>query len=141
MAQKTFTAYIVDGVRTAGGRRGGKLSNWHPTDLGAVVVDELIKRTKIPPEAVDDVIFGCVSQIGAQAGNIGRNVVLSSKLLPQSVPGTSVDRQCGSSQQAIHFATQAVMSGTQDIVIAGGVEVIYFFSLFKYKFYTFLLLY
>lgn len=118
-----FTAYIVDGVRTAGGRRGGRISHWNPTDLGAVVVDELIRRTNLPPEAVDDVIFGCVSQIGAQSANLGRNVVLSSKVLPITVPGTTVDRQCGSSQQSIHFAAQAVMSGTQDVVIAGGVEV------------------
>lgn len=117
-----FTAYIVEAVRTAGGRRGGVLSDWHPADLGAVVVDELVKRTKIDPAQIDDVIFGCVSQIGAQSANLGRGVVLSSSL-PESVPGTTVDRQCGSSQQAIHFAAQAVMSGTQDCVIAGGVEV------------------
>lgn len=116
------TAYIVDACRTAGGRRGGLLSNWHPADLGAVVVDALVDRNNIKPELIDDVIFGCVSQIGAQGGNLARNVVLSSKL-PESVPGTTVDRQCGSSQQALHFAAQAVMSGTQDIVIAGGVEV------------------
>lgn len=117
------TAYIVEAVRTAGGRRNGKLSKWHPADLGAQVVDELVRRTKINGAQVDDVIFGCVSQIGAQSANLGRGVVLSSELLPESVPGTTVDRQCGSSQQAIHFAAQAVMSGTQDCVIAGGVEV------------------
>jgi len=117
------TAYIVEAVRTAGGRRNGKLSKWHPADLGAQVVDELVRRTKIDGAQVDDVIFGCVSQIGAQSANLGRGVVLSSELLPESVPGTTVDRQCGSSQQAIHFAAQAVMSGTQDCVIAGGVEV------------------
>lgn len=116
------TAYIVDAVRTPGGKRGGLLSKWHPADLGAVVVNALIDRNNVRPELVEDVIFGCVSQIGAQAGNVARNVVLSSKL-PESVPGTTVDRQCGSSQQALHFAAQAVMSGTQDIVIAGGVEV------------------
>lgn len=116
------TAYIVDAVRTAAGKRGGKLSKFHPADLGAVVVNALVDRNNINGALVDDVIFGCVSQIGAQAGNIGRSVVLSSKL-PESVPGTTVDRQCGSSQQALHFAAQAVMSGTQDIVIAGGVEV------------------
>ena len=99
-----------------------KLKNWHPSDLGALVLDELVERTGAKGEMIDDVIFGCVSQSGAQAGNIARNAVLSSKL-PESVPGTSVDRQCGSSQQAIHFAAQAVMSETQDIVIAGGVEV------------------
>lgn len=117
------TAYIVEAVRTAGGRRNGMLSKWHPADLGAQVVDELVRRTKIDGAQVDDVIFGCVSQIGAQSANLGRNVVLSSELLPESVPGTTVDRQCGSSQQAIHFAAQAVMSGTQDCVIAGGVEI------------------
>jgi len=117
-----FTAYLVEAVRTAGGRKKGALSEWHPADLGAVVVDELVRRTGVNPEHIDDVIFGCVSQIGAQAGNIARNVVLSSSL-PESVPGTSVDRQCGSSQQALHFAAQAVMSGTQDVVVAGGVEI------------------
>lgn len=115
-------AYIVDCVRTAGGRKKGRLSQWHPADLGAVVVDALVERTGIPPAEIDDVIWGCVSQVGAQAGNLGRNVVLASSL-PESVPGTTVDRQCGSSQQAIHFAAQAVMSGTQDAVIAGGTEV------------------
>lgn len=117
-----YTAYIVDACRTAGGRRGGRLSKWNPSDLGATVVDALVDRNGFKPEIIDDVIFGCVSQIGAQGGNLARNVVLSSKL-PESVPGTTVDRQCGSSQQAVHFAAQAVMSGTQDIVIAGGVEV------------------
>jgi len=115
-------AYIVSAVRTAGGKKNGRLSKWHPADLGAQVLDELVRDTGIDPADVDDVIFGCVDQVGAQSGNIGRNAVLASSL-PESVPGTSVDRQCGSSQQAIHFAAQAVMSGTQDIVIAGGVEV------------------
>ena len=115
-------AYIVGAVRTPGGKKDGKLKNWHPSDLGALVLDELVERTAAKGEMIDDVIFGCVSQSGAQAGNVARNAVLSSKL-PESVPGTSVDRQCGSSQQAIHFAAQAVMSETQDIVIAGGVEV------------------
>ncbi|MFL2716923.1 MAG: acetyl-CoA C-acyltransferase [Gammaproteobacteria bacterium] len=119
MAEK---AYIVEAVRTAGGKRDGKLSLWHPADLGAKILDELITRLDIDPSMVDDVIFGCVDQVGAQSGNIARNAVLSSSF-PESVPGTSVDRQCGSSQQAIHFAIQAVMSGTQDIVIGGGVEV------------------
>ena len=123
MAFKVYTAYIVDGCRTAGGTRRGRLSQWQPADLGAVVIDALVERNDIKdPAVIDDVIFGCVSQIGAQAGNLGRNCVLASKL-PESVPGTTVDRQCGSSQQAIHFAAQAVMSGTQDIVIAGGVEI------------------
>ncbi len=114
-------AYIVAAVRTAAGRRNGRLSRVHPVDLGAAVVDELLDRTGVPPDAVDDVIFGCVSQIGAQAGNIGRNISLSSRL-DVSVPGTTIDRQCGSSLQAIHFGAQAVMSGTQDLVICGGVE-------------------
>jgi acetyl-CoA C-acetyltransferase len=118
-----FTAYIVDCVRTAGGKRNGRLSQIHPADLGAIAVDALVERTGIAPESIDDVIFGCVSQIGAQSANVARNVVLSSKYLPESVPGVTVDRQCGSSQQALHFAAQAVMSGTQDVVIAGGVEV------------------
>ena len=115
-------AYIVEAVRTAGGKRDGKLSLWHPADLGATVLNELVQRLDMDPSLVDDVIFGCVDQVGAQSGNIARNAVLSSTF-PESVPGTSVDRQCGSSQQAIHFAIQAVMSGTQDIVIGGGVEV------------------
>jgi acetyl-CoA acetyltransferase family protein len=90
--------------------------------LGAAVVDALVERSGVPPHAVDDVIIGCVSQIGAQSGNIGRSVVLSSRVLPLSVPGTAVDRQCGSSQQALHFAVQGVASGTADVIIAGGVE-------------------
>ena len=115
-------AYIVGAVRTAGGRRGGKLSGWHPIDLGAAVLDELVARTSADPALIEDVIFGCVDQVGAQAANIARNAVLSSSL-PESVPGTTVDRQCGSSQQALHFAAQAVMSGVHDVVVAGGVEV------------------
>jgi acetyl-CoA acetyltransferase family protein len=115
-------AYIVSAVRTAGGKKNGSLSQWHPADLGAKVLDELVHQTGIDPDLIDDVIFGCVSQVGAQSGNIARNAILSSSL-PESVPGTTVDRQCGSSQQAIHFAIQAVMSGTQDVVIGGGVEV------------------
>ena len=114
-------AYIVSAVRTAGGKKNGKLSGWHPADLGAKVLDELVHQTGIDPNDIDDVIFGCVDQVGAQSGNLARNSVLASSL-PESVPGTTVDRQCGSSQQAIHFAAQAVMSGTQDVVIAGGVE-------------------
>jgi len=115
-------AYIVGAVRTPGGKKNGSLSQWHPADMGAVVLDELVKITGIDPKDIDDVIFGCVDQVGAQSGNIARNSILASSL-PESVPGTSVDRQCGSSQQALHFAAQAVMSGTQDVVIAGGVEV------------------
>jgi acetyl-CoA acetyltransferase family protein len=115
-------AYIVGAVRTPGGKKNGSLSKWHPADMGAIVLDELVKITGIDPKDIDDVIFGCVDQVGAQSGNIARNSILASSL-PESVPGTSVDRQCGSSQQALHFAAQAVMSGTQDVVIAGGVEV------------------
>src|SRR5262245_47484688 len=114
-------AYIVGAVRSAGGRNKGRLSRMHPADLGGAVLDALVARTGIDPAQVDDVIFGCVSQNGAQAANIARNCVLSSKF-PESVPATSVDRQCGSGQQAVHFAAQAVMSDTQDLVIAGGVE-------------------
>jgi acetyl-CoA C-acetyltransferase len=114
-------AYIVAATRTAGGRKGGRLRDWHPADLAGVVLDELVARTGVDPAAIDDVIMGCVTQSGQQANNIARNAILSSKL-PESVPGTSVDRQCGSSQQSLHFAAQAVMSGTMDIVIAAGVE-------------------
>jgi acetyl-CoA C-acetyltransferase len=114
-------AYIVAATRTAGGRKGGRLRDWHPADLGAVVLDELVDRTGVDPARVDDVVMGCVMQVGEQATNIARNAVLASKL-PESVPATSVDRQCGSSQQALQFAAQAVMSGTMDVVIAGGVE-------------------
>ena len=114
-------AYIVAALRTAGGRRGGRLSGWHPTELAAQVLDALIERTGADPALVEDVIMGCVSQVGEQASNVARNAVLASRL-PQSVPGTSVDRQCGSSLQALQFAAQAVMSGTMDVVIAAGVE-------------------
>jgi len=114
-------AYIVGAVRTATGKKKGRLSNIHPVDMGAIVVDELVDRTGIPVDAVDDVIFGVVMQIGSQASNLGRNVSMSSKL-DLAVPGTTVDRQCGSSLQAIQFGAQAVMSATQDVVIAGGVE-------------------
>src|SRR5262245_26280672 len=115
------TAYIVAAARTAGGRKAGRLSGWHPADLAGRVLDALLDRTQADPALIDDVIMGCVSQVGEQAGNVARNAVLSSRL-PESVPGTSVDRQCGSSQQAIHFAAQAVMSGAMDVVIAAGVE-------------------
>ena len=114
-------AYIVAVGRTDGGRRDGKLKEWHPADLAGKVIDELLDRSGADPEMVEDVIMGCVTQVGQQAANIGRNAVLSSRL-PESVPATSVDRQCGSSQQSIHFAAQAVMSGTMDCVIAAGVE-------------------
>ena len=114
-------AYIVEALRTAGGRRGGALRDWHPADLGGEVLDALVARTGIDPAAIEDVIVGCVSQVGEQAFHIGRNVVLASKL-PDSVPAVTIDRQCGSSQQALQFAAQAVMSGTQDLVVAAGVE-------------------
>ncbi|MFW5825778.1 MAG: acetyl-CoA C-acetyltransferase [Marinobacter sp.] len=114
-------AYIVAASRTAGGRRGGRLSGWHSTDLAGLVLNDLVDRIDADPQLIDDVIMGCVMQVGEQSTNVARNAVLASKL-PESVPGTSVDRQCGSSQQAIHFAAQAVMSGTQDVVIAAGVE-------------------
>ena len=114
-------AYIVAATRTAGGRKGGRVRGWHPADLAAVTLNELMDRTGVDPAAVEDVVMGCVMQVGEQSTNIARNAVLASKL-PESVPATSVDRQCGSSQQALQFAAQAVMSGTQDVVIASGVE-------------------
>src|SRR5579883_2606496 len=114
-------AYIVAAARTAGGRKGGRLAGWHPADLAASVLDTLVERSGAAPDQVEDVIMGCVMQVGEQATNIARGAVLASKL-PESVPGTSVDRQCGSSQQALHFAAQAVMSGSMDVVVAAGVE-------------------
>lgn len=114
-------AYIVAATRTAGGKREGRLFGWHPVDLAAAVLDEVVTRAGIPGEVVDDVIMGCVGQVGEQGLHVGRNAVLASGL-PQSVPAVSIDRQCGSSQQSIHFAAQAVMSGAQDVVIAAGVE-------------------
>jgi len=114
-------AYIVAAARTAGGRKGGRLSGWHPADLAAAVLDTLVERAGADPAQIEDVIMGCVMQAGEQSNNIARNAIMASKL-PESVPGTSIDRQCGSSQQALHFAAQAVMSGTMDCVIAAGVE-------------------
>ncbi|MDR3469643.1 MAG: acetyl-CoA C-acetyltransferase [Xanthobacteraceae bacterium] len=114
-------AYIVAAARTAGGRKGGRLVGWHPADLAAVILDTLVARSGADPAQVEDVIMGCVMQTGEQSNNIARNAIMASKL-PESVPGTSVDRQCGSSQQALHFAAQAVMSGAMDVVIAAGVE-------------------
>src|SRR5258708_32784720 len=114
-------AYIGATARTAGGRKGGRLAGWHPADLAASVLDSLIDRTGADPAQIEDVIMGCVMQAGEQSNNIGRNAVMASKL-PESVPATSIDRQCGSSQQALHFAAQAVMSGTMDCVIAAGGE-------------------
>jgi acetyl-CoA C-acetyltransferase len=115
------SAYIIDAVRTPVGRRGGGLSGVHPADLGAHPLRALVERTGIDPGAVDDVIFGCVDTIGPQAGDIARTCWLAAGL-PEHVPGTTVDRQCGSGQQAVHFAAQAVMSGTADLVVAGGVQ-------------------
>jgi acetyl-CoA acyltransferase len=114
-------AVIVEAVRTAVGRRGGRLKDWHPVDLLAQTLTALVQRTGIDPGRVDDVIAGCVSQVGEQSLNVGRNAVLAAGF-PETVPGTTVDRQCGSSQQAIHFAAQGVLSGAYDVVIAGGVE-------------------
>ena len=114
-------AVIVDVVRTPAGRRNGKLKDWHPTDLGAHVLKALQERNDLDPSIVDDVVTGCVSQVGEQAFNIGRSAVLAAGW-PESVPATTVDRQCGSSQQAIHFAAQGVMAGAYDVVVALGVE-------------------
>jgi acetyl-CoA C-acetyltransferase len=116
------TAYIVDAVRTAGGKRNGKLAGWHPVDLAAATLDAIVARTGIDGARIDDVVMGCVSQGGQQAGQVGRNAVLAARNLPNSVPAVTIDRQCGSSQQAMQFAAQAVMSGTMDMVLAAGVE-------------------
>lgn len=114
-------AYIIEAVRTAGGRRNGKLAGWHPANMAAEALNAIVDRSGIDAAAVDDVILGCVTQAGEQAFAFGRNAVLASKL-PASVPAVTIDRQCGSSQQAVQFAAQAVMSGTQDVVIAAGAE-------------------
>jgi acetyl-CoA C-acetyltransferase len=114
-------AFIVDAVRTPVTRRGGGLAGAHPADLGAHVIKELVARTHIDPGAVDDVVFGCVDTVGPQAGDIARTAWLAAGL-PEAVPGVTVDRQCGSSQQAVHFAAQAVLSGTAGLVVAGGVQ-------------------
>ncbi|MDM8010676.1 MAG: acetyl-CoA C-acetyltransferase [Parasphingorhabdus sp.] len=114
-------AYIVDAVRTAGGRRGGRLAGVHPVDLGAATLNAIADRNDFDASAIEDVITGCVSQGGEQSGDVGRNAVLASNL-PDSIPSVSIDRQCGSSQQAIQFAAQGVMSGTQDMVLAHGIE-------------------
>ena len=116
------TPVIVDAVRTAGGRRNGALRGWHPVDLAAAVLEALVARHDLDPGVVDDVIMGCVMQVGEQGLNIGRNAVLAAGF-PESVPGTTVDRQCGSSQQAVHFAAQGVAAGAYEVVIAAGVEV------------------
>jgi acetyl-CoA acyltransferase len=116
------TAVIVDAVRTPGGKRNGKLKNWHPVDLASEALKAIASRNNLDPALIDDVIMGCVSQVGEQAFNVGRSAVLAAGW-PESVPATTIDRQCGSSQQALHFAAQGVMSGAYDIVIAAGVEV------------------
>jgi acetyl-CoA acyltransferase len=116
------TAVIVDAVRTPGGKRNGKLKNWHPVDLASEALRAIASRNHLDPALIDDVIMGCVSQIGEQAFNMGRSAVLAAGW-PESVPATTIDRQCGSSQQALHFAAQGVMSGAYDIVVAAGVEV------------------
>ena len=115
------SAVIVDAVRTPVGRRGGRLSGWHPVDLAAQPLKALMERTGLDPALVEDVIMGCTMTVGEQAMNIGRNAVLAAGF-PDTVPGTTVDRQCGSAQQAVHFAAQAVMSGAMDIAIGAGIE-------------------
>ena len=117
----TAEAYIVAAARTPVGKKKGSLANIHPADLGAHVLRAVVKRAGIDPGTVDDVVFGCVDAVGPQAGDIARTCWLAAGF-PDHVPGVTVDRQCGSSQQAVHFAAQAVMSGTQDLVIAGGVQ-------------------
>ncbi|PTD19960.1 acetyl-CoA C-acetyltransferase [Sphingomonas fennica] len=114
-------AYIVDAIRTPTGKKKGSLAGWHPADLGAIPIKAIVDRTGIDPNAVDDVVWGCVDAVGPQAGNIGRSAWLAAGY-SEAIPGVTIDRQCGSSQQAIHFAAQGVMSGTQDLVIAGGVQ-------------------
>lgn len=114
-------AYVIDSVRSAVGKRGGALADVHPADLGATVLRAVLERNEVDPPEIDDVIFGCVDAIGPQAGNIARTAWLAAGF-PESVPGVTVDRQCGSSQQAVHFGAQAIMSGTADLIIAGGVQ-------------------
>src|SRR5687768_6619008 len=114
-------AYIVEAVRSPVGRRGGGLSGVHPADLGAHALTALMERSGVDPAAVEDVVFGCVDTVGPQAGDVARTCWLAAGL-PEEVPGVTVDRQCGSSQQAVHFAAQAVLSGTADLVVAGGVQ-------------------
>ena len=114
-------AYIVEAVRSPVGRRGGTLAHVHPADLGAAVLTALIERSGVDPNLIDDVVMGCVDAIGPQAGDIARTCWLAAGF-SEDVPGVTIDRQCGSSQQAVHFAAQAVMSGTADLVVAGGVQ-------------------
>ncbi len=116
------TAVIVDAIRTPGGKRNGKLKDWHPVDLAAEVLNALQQRNDLDPALVDDVVLGCVMQVGEQAVNVARNAVLAAGW-PETVPGTTIDRQCGSSQQAVHFGAQGVIAGAYEIVVAGGVEV------------------
>ena len=116
------TAVIVDAVRTAGGKRNGKLSGWHPADLAGETLKALVERNDLDPALIDDVIMGCVMQVGAQAVNVARNAVLAAGF-PESVPATTIDRQCGSSQQSAHFAAQGVIAGAYDVVVAAGIEV------------------
>ena len=115
-------AVIVDAVRTPGGKRNGKLKNWHPADLASEALRAIASRNNLDPALIDDVIMGCVSQVGEQAFNVGRNAVLAAGW-PESVPATTIDRQCGSSQQALHFGAQGIMARAYDIVVAAGVEV------------------
>lgn len=117
-----YRAVIVDAVRTAGGKRNGQLSNWHAVDLAGEVLGALVARNDLDSSLVDDVIMGCVLQVGEQSHNVGRCAVLAAGF-PESVPGTTIDRQCGSSQQALHFAAQGIMAGAYDVVIAAGVEI------------------
>src|SRR6202012_4289940 len=121
-SRKMRETVIVEAVRTPVGKRNGGLSSMHAADLSALVLNELLQRTGVGPEIVDDVVWGCVSQVGDQSSNIGRYAVLAAGW-PRSIPGTPINRACGSSQQALDFAVQAVMSGQQDVVVAGGVEV------------------
>ena len=116
------TAVIVDAIRTPLGKRNGKLKDWHPVDLVAEVMAAMVERNGFDPGLIDDVVMGCVMQVGEQSTNIARNAVLAAGW-PEAVPGTTIDRQCGSSQQAAHFAAQGVMAGAYDIVVAAGVEV------------------
>ena len=116
------TAVIIDAVRSPLGKRNGKLKNWHPVDLAAEILQKLVERNNLDPALIDDVVMGCVMQVGEQSLNVARSAVLAAGW-PDTVPGTTVDRQCGSSQQAAHFAAQGVMAGAYDIVVASGVEV------------------
>jgi acetyl-CoA acetyltransferase len=115
------TAVIVDAIRTPGGKRNGKLKNWHAVDLASETLRALVERNQLDASVVDDVIMGCVSQVGEQALNVGRSALLAAGW-PESVPATTIDRQCGSSQQSLHFAAQGVMAGAYDVVVAAGVE-------------------